>query len=587
MCGISVYIGRNKNAPDIVFEGLKKLEYRGYDSWGVAAKEKDKISVQKKVGEIGDSKLTLPKTNLAIGHTRWATHGGVTKENAHPHLDCTGQIAVIQNGIIENFQDIKRDLFGRGHKFLSETDTEVIPHLIEENLKNFPFREAVRLAFNKLHGMNAVVVLVKNTDTIIAAKTGSPLVVGFGKDENFLASDITAFIDHTRKVIFMEDGELVEVGSNQVDFYNLASGKKLIKNPEEIDWEFEEADMGKFDHFLIKEIYEQPKIIANIAKSYQNQIEELAKIVRNSFGTYFIGAGTAGNACLLGEYYFAKIAKRHVNFAPASEFRYLEGFLTDKSFVLALTQSGETIDVIEPLEVAKKKGSKIGALVNVLGSTIYRMADFKILLNAGPEKAVLSTKAFTAKASLLLLLAYELDHKYEKGKKQLLEAIKSAEAIFSKVSVDKIKTLANRINTKEHIFVLGRGASNAVALEAALKIKEGTYIHAEAFAGGELKHGVIALIEKGTPVFVFAPNDETYDAIMSNAMEVKARGGYIIGISFKNNDIFDETFLIADCGEASSIPMAIYAQLIAYYLAIGRGINPDRPRNLAKSVTVK
>lgn len=586
MCGIFGYSGQKNNAAQIVLDGLKLLEYRGYDSWGIAVKNGPKIAVDKHVGKIGDAKTILPEATIGIGHTRWATHGGVTVANAHPHLDCTGQIAVLHNGIIENFAELKKELIKKGHTFLSETDTEVFAHLIEEHLKNEGFTSSVRIAFNKLTGMNAFLVMNAASSEIIGVKNGSPLTVGIGKNELFIASDVTGIIKHTNKILFLKDNEMVVLGKD-ISLYSLPDGSSLQPKIETIDWKIEDVTLGNYAHYMLKEIHEQPQVIANILKNYDKQITELADSIKNARGTFFIAAGTAYNACMGGIYLFSRIAKHHVNSAIASEFNYLEDFLTNESLVIALSQSGETIDVVEPLNHAKERGATIVGIVNALGSTIYRMADYKLLLGAGPEKAVASTKAYIAKLTILLLLSYELAGKREEITARVEEAVKEIQILISEQNSEKIKGLAQKLVNCEHMYVIGRGVSYPSALEAALKIKEVSYIHTEGLAGGELKHGTIALIEKGVPCIVFAPNDETYDAIISNATEIKARGGLIIGISPKKADIFDEWVEVKDLGDATFITQIIPIQLLAYYLAVKKGFDPDKPRNLAKSVTVK
>ena len=407
MCGIFGYVGKSENSANIVLEGLKLLEYRGYDSWGIAVKKDRKLVLEKHIGKIGEAKINLPDSVLGIGHTRWATHGGVTVNNAHPHLDCQSTIAVVHNGIVENFQELKDELIKKGHKFVSETDTEVIPHLIEENLKHQGFASSVRDAFNKLKGLNAIVVANAVSKEIIAAKNGSPLAIGVGGGKFFVSSDIVGIVDHTRQIIFLKDNEMVILG-DKIQLVSLLSGTKLSVKPEKINWKFENTSKGVFRDFMIKEIYDQPLIIRNIAKSYSQNIKKLANYVQNAKGTFFIGAGTAFHAGLTGTYLFSKIAKMHVNTAVASEFNYLEDFLTRDSLIIVLSQSGETIDVVEPVNRAKQKKSKIIAITNSLGSTLYRMADYNVLLNAGPEKAVASTKAYIAKLSVLLMLTFAL-----------------------------------------------------------------------------------------------------------------------------------------------------------------------------------
>ncbi|MDZ4227825.1 MAG: glutamine--fructose-6-phosphate transaminase (isomerizing) [Candidatus Levybacteria bacterium] len=587
MCGIFGYVGHQNNAADIVLEGLKLLEYRGYDSWGIAVKLGKKLAYEKHIGKIGDAKINLPQSTLGIGHTRWATHGGVTEKNAHPHLDCTKTIAVVHNGIVENFQELKAELIKKGHKFISETDTEVIPHLVEENLKREGFSSSVRDAFNTLKGLNAVVIANAVSKEIVAAKTGSPLIVGIGDQELLVASDASAIVKHTKKVIFLEDNQMVILGE-KLKLISLPSGTEIKQNIDTLDWEFEETVKGKYKHFLLKEISEQPRVIENIALNYAEETSHLAKLIKEAFGTFMLGCGTASYSALAGTYLFSRIAKKHVNFSIGSEFNYLEDYLTDKSLVIAISQSGETIDVVDPVAKAKKKGSKIAAIVNVLGSTLYRQADYKILLGAGQEKAVVGTKSFIAMVAVLILAAYSLAEKQTEGRTLLKKAAKNVREILKEKYSKDLQKLANELMDKEHIYVIGRGLSYATALEATLKIKETACIHAEGFAGGELKHGVIALVEKGIPCIVFAPNDETYDDIISNAQEIRARGGFIIGIGPKNNKVFDRFIETADVGDATIIPQVVISQLLAYYLALKRGIkDPDKPRNLAKSVTVK
>ncbi len=593
MCGIFGYVGKRSNASEIIFEGLKTLEYRGYDSWGIAIRIKNKkeFIVEKNIGKITAPDINKNKfkndSDFAIGHTRWATHGGVTVLNAHPHLDCTKKIAVVHNGIIENYEVLKKDLIKKGHTFLSETDTEVIPHLIEENLNKEGFASSVRDTFNLLKGFNAIVVSYAPSSEIVACKTGSPLIAGLGDGEFFIASDISAILPYTKNVIFLKDNEMVILGK-KIQIFSLPNGLKIKPKIEKVEFKAEETSIGKYKHFMLKEIYEQPKVIINLAQNYTSEIKFLSGVIDKAKGTFLIGAGTAYNACLAGVYLFSKISHKHINTVFASEFNYLEDFLNSKSLIIALSQSGETIDVIESLNKAKNKNSKIAAITNVLGSSIYRMSDYKFLLNAGPERAVASTKAYVAKLSVLLLLSYAIIGKTEKAKKMLLDTAKETERILNEVkNKKKIKEIAKLMSLCSHIFVIGRGASYPTSLEAALKIKEVSYIHTEGLAGGELKHGPIALISKGTPCLVFAPNDETYDSIISNAAEIKARGGVIIGISPQNSSAFDHWIEVKEIEEGSYIAQIVVAQLLSYYIALYNKLDPDKPRNLAKSVTVK
>ncbi|HXS14759.1 MAG TPA: glutamine--fructose-6-phosphate transaminase (isomerizing) [Candidatus Saccharimonadales bacterium] len=587
MCGIFAYVGKKDTAAKDVLYGLKLLEYRGYDSWGIAVKSGKKLVIEKHVGKIGDAKTILPKSTLGIGHTRWATHGGVTVANSHPHLDCHHQLALVHNGIIENFQELKDDLLKKGHTFVSQTDTEVAVHLIEENLKTTGFATAVKNAFSRIHGFNAFVVANAASKEIIAVKSGSPLVAGIGKDGLYISSDVSGIVKHTRDIIFLEDNQMVILGE-KLKLIQLPEGKEIKPKISKIDWTFEMSEKGKYKHFLDKEIHEQPKIIENIALGSSSEMNRFARLIKDAFGTFFVGCGSAGYACLAGTYFFSRVAKKHVNFSVGSEFNYLEDYLTPKSLVIPVSQSGETIDVVDPVHNAKKKKAKIAAVVNVLGSTLYRMSDFNLMLNAGPEKAVVGTKSFTAMVAVLLLAAYTVAGKQNEGQELLQKSSKDIQEILSKKSLQLIDSVAKSLLKKEHVYVIGRGLSYATALEVSLKLKETAYLHAEGFAGGELKHGVIALIEKGTPCIVLAPNDETFNEIISNAQEIKARGGFIIGIGPKNNTVFDKFLPTGDMGDATIISQVVVAQLLAYYLALKKGIkDPDKPRNLAKSVVVK
>lgn len=438
-----------------------------------------------------------------------------------------------------------------------------------------------------MKGLNAIVVENSKSSEIVAAKNGSPLVAGIGDREFFIASDAVGIIKHTKKVVFVEDDQMVILGKD-LKLIALPKGEEIKPVYHSLNWKFEETEKGKFKHFFLKEIYEQPRILKSIATNSASQIQKMADLVDAAFGTFFIACGSASYSALAGTYLFSKLAKKHVNFAIGSEFNYLEDYIKKGSLVIPISQSGESVDVIQPVVRAKKKGAKIAAIVNVLGSTLYREADYKVLLSSGPEKAVVATKSLTAMFATMILIAYSLIGKLKVGQSLVLKSAKNVQEILGDKYVSKIKKVAKLLKNKEHIYVLGRGLSFATALEATLKLKEATYIHAEGFAGGELKHGVIALIEKGTPCVVFAPNDETYDEIISNAEEVKARGAYIIGIGPKSNQVFDVWLKTDDCGEATCIAQIVISQLLAYNLALERGIkDPDMPRNLAKSVTVK
>jgi len=613
MCGIFGYISQKPKSDPASFlvEGLKRLEYRGYDSWGIVYGEKPVLLKQAgKISEaaIGHRPLAVGQSALAgLGHTRWATHGGVTDGNAHPHLDCFGRVAIVHNGIIENWEELKKDLRRKNHEFRSETDTEVAAHLIEEQMADSEWRtasltEAVRQVFNRLEGFNAIAAFFPEAQTIVAFRSGSPLIAGVGEGECFLASDIPAFLPYTRQVVFLEDGEgavlspelQVQNGTLGIKILEAKTGRERPTKVERISWRVEDVDRGEHPHFLIKEIKEQPQVIARLAEYPKKEIEGVADLIENAFGSYFVACGTASNATLAATYLFSGIAKRHINFTVGSEFSFLEDFLTPESLLIAASQSGETMDTLEAVRAAKRHGSKVVALTNVLGSSLTRLADETLMLNCGPEKAVLATKSYTAKLALFLLLAYQLNGKLSEGREVLAETAKGISDLVAKDFEEQIRALAGRLRKVEHLYAIGRGVNYATALEAALKIKEVSYIHAEGFAGGELKHGVIALIEPprivgglGTPCLVFVANDETKASVLSNAKEVKSRGGLIIGVSPENNEAFDEWVRVPNAGWASPIVNIVPAQLLAYFLALEKGLDPDKPRNLAKSVTVK
>ncbi len=589
MCGIFGYVGSKSNAAEIVLAGLKYLEYRGYDSWGIAVvpSTSTRIAVKKKAGKIGEATVAdLPKSTLAFGHTRWATHGGVSDINAHPHLDCKARIALIHNGIFENYEEIKKKLLARGHHFKSETDTEVAVHLIEEYAKTMMFTKAVQKAFNEMHGLNAIIVTDVKNHTLIAARNGSPLVVGFGNGENFLASDAAALLPHTKQVHYLEDDQMAIIGKDAIMLFNAKTGEHLQPRKQRLTWSITDVEKGDYPYFMLKEIYEQPGVVSDIAANAA-YVEAHAGHIKKSSATYLVGCGTASYAAIAGEYLFSKIAKRHVNVAIGSEFGYHLNFLDRDSLVVAISQSGETMDILESVKKAKQKGAHIMALVNVLGSTLYREADYTLPIDAGPEKGVASTKAFIGMLAHLTLLAYAVTGKRSEGVTTLTRAVLSMKKVLSGASLKKIKILAGTFKKAEHIYVIGRGLSYPTALETALKIKEISYIHAEGLAAGELKHGPLALVTRGTPVIAFLPNDETYGANLAGAMEMKARGGYIIGISHKPHEVFDYYVPVPDAGVATIMPNVVVAQLLAYHLTIVRGFDPDMPRNLAKSVTVK
>lgn len=585
MCGIFATTADPDSAQTIL-TGLKKLEYRGYDSWGIAVKGRGRLRSQKQVGKISVSKTSLPKSKMGIGHTRWATHGGVTIPNAHPHFDCSGKLALIHNGIVDNYENLSQKI--KGHRLLGQTDSEIIVHLIEKELKTEnDLMTAVKKVAKMAIGFNAFVVIHQDYPYLVAAKTGSPLVIGIKPGGNLLSSDVASLLTHTKQVIFLEDRQIAKIAPNEIRIENYASVKEVKPVIQIIDWTPLSGAKSGFPHFMLKEIYDQPAVLTKIAQTKVKEAWELAKAIEKARSVFLVACGTASYAALAGQYLFARIAGQSVTPAIGSEFYYSDGFLNKKSLCIALSQSGETIDTLQSVAFAKKRGARTVGLVNIQGSGLTRLADRTILLEAGPEKAVASTKAFLAKVAILLLTAHALKRKSSRGVIEIKQAARAIRKILIPTYQRHLKKLATRLKHAQSIFILGRGQSYPVVLEAALKIKEVSYIHAEGFAAGELKHGVIALINQNTPCLVFAPNDETYHDVISAAMEVKARGGIIIGVSHKPNPLFDYYLPVADSGNASILPNVVVAQCLAYYLAVVRGLDPDMPRNLAKSVTVK
>lgn len=587
MCGIFGYVGKRENALDLVVKGLQKLEYRGYDSWGVATEENGELFIEKKVGKISEAKTEVfsgKKSSLAIGHTRWATHGGVTDINAHPHFSSDKKVAVVHNGIIENYQEI-RDELGR-ENFITETDTEVIPQLISKYLKEMPFKEAVQKAVQRLEGRYAMVAIAVGEDLLIAARRGSPLIVGVGEDEFFLASDIPAFLEYTQDVNYLDDNEMV-VLDGKVEFLNIDTGQPIQKRLINIDWEAESAEKGEYDHYMLKEIMEQKDTIHRAINQDTDEIMHISQTIKDARGTFLSGCGTAGKVCMAAEYFFSIIAERHINFAAASEFPIYHHFLKPESLLIVVSQSGETADVLEAMEAAKSKGSKVLSVVNVEGSTIARHSDFSLHIKAGPEKAVASTKAATSQMALFLLIATAMKGQLTEGRQLLAEVAGKINDMLNPRFLDYIKEVAEKIKEHENLYIIGKAENYPMALEAAIKIQEVSYVHAEGFAAGELKHGPIALITEGTPCISMIANDEVKSDVINNTIELKARGAHIIGIAPEKHESFDEWIKVPDVGVASPLVNIIPIQLLAYYLSILRGLDPDMPRNLAKSVTVK
>ena len=612
MCGIVGYIG-NRQAYPILIKGLKRLEYRGYDSSGVAILQ-DKVNIFKKKGKVSDLEAFVNDSDttatVGIGHTRWATHGAPNDINAHPHYDHSGDLAIIHNGIIENYASLKKELLNRGHKFNSDTDTEVLIHLIEDICSNekVSLDDAVRMALNEVVGAYAIVILSKqNPDMLVAAKKGSPMVIGLGDNEFFIASDATPIIEYTKNVVYLEDEEVAVLKLGEE--LKLTNIKNQAKTPyiQELEVQLEEIEKGGYDFFMLKEIHEQPQSIRNSMLGRMSLeegtitmggIEEYEKKFLNADRIIFVACGTSWHAGLVGEYMFEDLARIPVEVEYASEFRYRNPILTEKDIVIAISQSGETADTLAALEMAKKKGATIYGVCNVVGSSIARATDAGSYTHAGPEIGVASTKAFTAQITILAMMAISLG--YKKGlipETRYKELLLELDNIPNKVKkVLKVNALVEQISEEfkdAHNFLyLGRGYNFPVALEGALKLKEISYIHAEGYPAAEMKHGPIALIDENMPVVVIATNKGNYEKVVSNIQEVKARNGRLIAIVTKGDETVKE---LADYvieipeTEESLVPFlsVIPLQLLSYHIALMRGCNVDQPRNLAKSVTVE
>ncbi len=587
MCGIFAVSGENTSAGKAVLSGLKKLEYRGYDSWGIGIKLiSGGILITKEVGKISKVNQSFQESTEAIGHSRWATHGRVTKENAHPHQ--AGRVVLVHNGIFENYEKEKILCKKNGFRFVSETDSEVIAEMINKALgtggiSQVNIEEAIAKVTKKIIGRFAILIMVEGVSGIFAARRGSPLIIGRGIDKTFIASDIPAFLEQTNIVNYCDDGEMIFVKGSHVEFKNLETLEIIKKRDIEVSWKVEEAKKGDFPHFMIKEIFDQKETIVRAIDHKDSEINKAIKLLKDVNGVYFVACGTANKVAMAAEYFFADISGRKINVVPASEMAYFEKFINKKTAVIAISQSGETADVLEVLECAKKVGAKILSLTNIESSSIARLSDVNLPINAGPEKAVASTKAATAQMTLCFLLAYADAGRLNVGRQILNATAGNINDLLNPRYEKKIREIAMKNFSLDKIFIIGRGAMHPMALEAAIKIQEVSYMSAFGFAAGELKHGPIALIEMRTPCIILGDDSET----ISNATELKARGAMIIGVSPNNNPIFDKWLRVPDCNGAQPIASIIPVQILAYHLAILRNLNPDMPRNLAKSVTVK
>lgn len=591
MCGIFGYIGKDDARKNII-NGLKRLEYRGYDSWGVAVAVNNKIGVRKQVGPIGNFEdiKSLPFSTTGIGHTRWATHGGVSEANAHPHFSSDKSFILAQNGIVENYQELKEKLIKEGYKFETQTDTEVIVRLIEQKKKNkgYDLKEAVRKAFLELKGRNTIILLEQTGQHMIAVKNGSPLVLGMGNEEVFIASDALSFADKTNKVVFVNNMEMIEYNNGNINLYKISNGERITPKIVELDTKDSKIDKEGYEHYMIKEIVEQQYTISEATSYTKAEMLPIVKAVKAAKTVYTVGAGTAGFSAAQIAYYLRDIAGVQAIELKSYEVGSYIKLFTKKDLIIAVSQSGETTDTIEALEFAKGAGVKVISLVNMLGSTVTRMSDFPYLSRSGPEICVVSTKAFTAQLAWGYLLAMSVVNKAEEAKTTIANISDYLTKFFKDNHFEQLKDIIKKyLINNEHFFVLGKGQNYNIALEAALKMKEATYKHFEGFAAGELKHGVIALIEKNTPVFVLVSNDQYKADLLSAAAQVKARGAKVIAVAKENNPLFDEFIEMKNFGNADSIVNVIPFHLLSYNLSVKLGLNPDKPRNLAKSVTVK
>ncbi|TCJ12543.1 glutamine--fructose-6-phosphate transaminase (isomerizing) [Flaviaesturariibacter flavus] len=611
MCGIVAYIGPREAYP-VVLKGLKRLEYRGYDSAGVALLDQD-LKVYKKKGKVADLEETLVGKNLhshiGIGHTRWATHGEPNDRNAHPHLSASGKLAMIHNGIIENYAQLKEDLQRKGYTFHSDTDTEVLLNFIEDIRNNLgcPLEEAVRVALKRVVGAYVIVLMDQdNPDTLITARKGSPLVIGIGKNEHFLASDASPIIEYTKEVVYVNDYELAIIKADELILKNLGN-ERQTPFIQKLDMELAAIEKGGFDHFMLKEIFEQPQTIkdclrgrldASAGTITMSGIAKYAEQLMSANRIVMVACGTSWHAGLIAEYIFEELCRINVEVEYASEFRYRNPVIHPGDVIIAISQSGETADTLVALENAKKQGAIIMGIVNVVGSSIARLSDTGAYTHAGPEIGVASTKAFTGQLAVLTMVALKLA--LEKGtisQDRFLELVRELDSIPEKVAAilqqnESIKTLAEKYKDATNCLYLGRGYNFPVALEGALKLKEISYIHAEGYPAAEMKHGPIALVDPSLPVVFIATKDSYHEKVISNMQEIKARKGRVIAIindGDKQSTALAEDVIVVPETDEILAPMlnCIPLQLLAYHIGVAKGYDVDKPRNLAKSVTVE
>jgi glucosamine--fructose-6-phosphate aminotransferase (isomerizing) len=591
MCGIIGFCGKQAAAP-LVFEGLRRVEYRGYDSAGIATLSDGRLLVVKDVGKLEEIEFihklsSLPGTT-AIGHTRWATHGGVTRANAHPLCDSDTTVAVVHNGIIENYQDLRAELVAAGHNFVSETDTEIIPHLIKDEMeKGASLESAVLAVIPRLEGSYAFLTISSNDPgKIVATRNDNPLAIGVSAQGYFIASDALAFSGLANQMIPLGNNEVAVLTNGAIGLLD-KTGHKLERNPRNLDLEWCESDKQGHKFFMLKEIMEQPGIIEAAADQDKEAFTKIAMDILRADQVIVTACGTSRYAALVGRYLFSKVGQKFCDVVMASEFHYFAESVDRNTVVLAVSQSGETLDVIEGVKRAREAGAQVISIVNRPHSQLSEMSHHVINLNCGPELCVAATKSFISQLVVFYLLAFSMTNSFDKAVTNVKSIIQKA-AKTIEWNENKLVRLSQGLKSWHDFYYIARGINFAIASEGALKLKEISYIHAEGMPAGELKHGTLALIEKDTPVVVICPDDYTYRETLSNAIEAKSRGAYIIAVSDRKNEIYDFWVKIPKVDELLyPIISVIPLQLLAYYLAVSRGYDPDRPRNLAKSVTVK
>lgn len=586
MCSIIGYYGDDLAAP-ILVKSLKRMEYRGYDSVGIATKFDNKIEIKKGVGKVAEVNKAVQLEKLpgkiGIGHTRWATHGKVTEANAHPHSSKSGKIALVHNGVIENFNELKENLQKKGYSFKSETDSEVIVNLLQQNYEETSdVKKSILKTVSQLKGHYAFVAMFENGE-LVAARFHEPLIIGVGKDGYFLSSDVLGFIEQTDIAIYIDNGNCVSLDSTGIKIFDF-KGEPVKHDFTKVSKEFADVNKGDFAHFTLKEISEQPNTILEAGKKSKETIEQVADFIRHAKSLYITGSGTSYNAALVAKYLLSKYANIKSETILSSELPTLPNSIEPNSILIAISQSGESADVLEAVNIAKKSNAKILSMVNMMTSSLVRESSLVMGMNCGPEKGVAATKSFTSQLAII----YQITDKLCNGCIGI--DFKKVSDCISKILSDhsKIQSIAKKLKDVSDIYILGRGIHYPIAFEAALKLKELTYIHAEGIPGGELKHGPLALMDSNVYVVIINPNDSTYNDTITSANEIKARGAKIIGISDKNSDVYDHWIEIPSINEALfPIIEIIPVQLLAYYSAIEKDTDPDYPRNLAKSVTVK